>query len=122
MSLSGGGMCVTVDAMETLKKIGELYGMYSSCEEMRDTRVMYEEEPVPSLVIQEDISYHGSPYWKTVRTLTTDPDRIKWYRTFEEILDYINGVEREVDRAPVPPSFQQKDPHLKKKGHDAHER
>lgn len=120
--MAGGGISVTVDAMETLKKIGELYGLYSSYKDMRDTRIMYEEEPVPALVVQENISYHGSPCWDTVRTLTTDPDRIKWYRAFGGILDYIKGVEREVDRVPAPPSFQQKDPHLKKKGKDTHER
>lgn len=121
MSLSGGGVRVTVDAMETLKKIGELYGLYSSYKDMRDTRVTYEEDPVPALVIQEDISRHGSPCWKTVRTLTTDPDRIKWYRAFGDLVNFIKEMEW-AERKPMPPPLPQKDPHLNKKGHDAHER
>lgn len=115
-------MSVTVDAMETLKKIGELYGLYSPCEEMRDRRVMYEDKPVPALVIQEDISYHGSPCWETTSTLTTDPARIKQYRAFEEMLNYIKQTEREAERKPMPPPLYQKDTHLNKKGKSTYER
>lgn len=115
-------MSVTVDAMETLKKIGELYGLYSPCEEMRDRRVMYEETPTPALVIQEDISYHGSPCWETKSTLTTDPDRIKQYCAFGDLLDYIKQSEREPERKPMPPSAYQKNLNQQKKGKATYER
>lgn len=115
-------MSVTVDAMETLKKIGTLYGLYSPCEEMRDRRVMYEDKPVPALVVQEDISYHGSPCWETVSTLTTDPALIRQYRAFDEMLGYIKQMEREAQRESVPPALCQKDTTSKKKGNHIHER
>ena len=121
MSLGGGGVSVTVNAMDTLKEIGELYGLYSSWETERDRRVMYEEQPVPALVVQEDISYHGSPYWQTMLTLTTDPVRIKQYHAFAEILKFVEQVEREKDKTP-PSAATPDNSHLKKKGRSTYER
>lgn len=119
VSLHGGEMRVTVEALETLKKIGELYGLHSWCEDARDRRVVYEDKPVPALVIQEDISYHGSPCWDTVGTLTTDPDRIKQYRAFSELLKYIKQVERMPE---LEPASHQGDAKLKKDDRGGHER
>lgn len=103
MNLNGGGMSVTVDALETLKKIGVQYGLYSHREDDSGYRVAFEDKPVPALVIQENISYHGSPCWDTVGTLTTDPERISQYRAFKSLVSSIQKMEREAEQKPLAP-------------------
>lgn len=94
------GFCsTTVDALETLKVIGMAYGVYSHAEETRDCRVMLLEGDRPALVVQEDISRHGSPQWETVRTITDDPQRIQQYMAFRGMM----AMFREMDREPVLP-------------------
>lgn len=121
MSLNGGGMSVTVDALETLKKIGIEYGLYSHREDDRGYRVMYEEKPNPALVIQENISYHGSPCWDTISTLTTDPERISQYRAFKNLVVSIQKMEQVAEPVPSPLN-QQNNNNQKKKGKLNYER
>ncbi|MBD5085653.1 MAG: hypothetical protein HDT33_11565 [Clostridiales bacterium] len=109
------GFCsTTMNAMEALKVIGIAYGVYSCAEEARDCRVMLLEGDHPVLVIQEDISHHGSPQWETVRTMTNDPKQIQQYMAFRDMM----AMFREMDREPVLP---QKTAERKKgvgKGHE----
>ena len=71
--ISTKNVYTTVDALAAMKSIGDAYGLYSRAEEMRDSRVMLDESGArPALVVQEDISYHGSPHWKTTHMLTED--------------------------------------------------
>ena len=94
--ISTRNVYTTVDALEAMKSIGVAYGLYSRAEEMRDSRVMLDESGArPALVVQEDISYHGSPHWKTNRTLTDDPKRIQRYLAFQTTLKMLKEMERE---------------------------
>lgn len=113
------GFCsTTVNAMETLKVIGIAYGVYSRAEEARDCRVMLLEGDHPALVIQEDISHHGSPQWETVRTMTDDPKQIQRYMAFRDTLKMLREMDREQERPPAPVMAQQ----LQKKGRNSYER
>ena len=65
--ISTGSIYTTVDALEAMKCIGLAYGLYSHAEEFRDQRVMLDEGgDHPALVVQEDVSRHGTPLWETV--------------------------------------------------------
>ena len=67
--MNATGFSVTVDALETLKIVGIAYGVYDHAEDLRDCRVTLENGERPALVVQEDVSLHGSPFWETVRTI-----------------------------------------------------
>ncbi len=116
--ISTGSVYTTVDALEALKCIGISYGLYSHAEENRDTRVMLEKGEHPALVVQEDMSLHGSPCWETVRTITDDPEQIHRYLAFREVVQMVRQMEIEQDRQPVPGKL----PQQKKKGGHVHER
>ena len=73
LHMNSTGFSVTVEALETLKIIGIAYGVYDHAEDLRDCRVTLENGERPALVVQEDVSLHGSPFWKTIRTITEDP-------------------------------------------------
>ena len=77
LHMNATGFSVTVDALETLKIVGIAYGVYDHAEDLRDCRVTLENGERPALVVQEDVSLHGSPFWETVRTITDDPERIR---------------------------------------------
>ncbi len=98
-----GSIYTTVDALEALKCIGMAYGLYNHAEDLRDSRVMLVEDVErPALVIQEDISRHGSPCWETVRTITDDPERIRRYMAFRETVGIVRQMEIEQERRPAP--------------------
>ncbi len=98
-----GSIYTTVDALEALKCIGMAYGLYDHAEDLRDSRVMLVEGGErPALVIQEDISRHGSPCWETVRTITDDPERIRRYMAFRETVGIVRQMEIEQERRPAP--------------------
>ena len=84
LHMNATGFSVTVDALETLKIVGIAYGVYDHAEDLRDCRVTLENGERPALVVQEDVSLHGSPFWETVRTITDDPERIRQYVAFRE--------------------------------------
>lgn len=109
ISLSGevhittGNIYTTVDALEAMKYVGLAYGLYDHAEEFRNQRVMlYEGGGHPALVVQEDVSHHGSPLWETVRTLTDDPRQIQRYLAFRDTLAMMREMDREQERQPVP--------------------
>ena len=112
---------VTVDALETLKIVGIAYGVYDHAEDLRDCRVTLENGERPALVVQEDVSLHGSPFWETVRTITDDPERIRQYVAFRETLKMFQQIEREreVVQRDTGRSSQQGAPAKRK---DCHER
>lgn len=101
--ISTGSIYTTVDALEAMKCIGLAYGLYSHAEEFRDQRVMLDEGgDHPALVVQEDVSRHGTPLWETVRTLTNDPRQIQRYLAFRDTLKMLREMDREQERPPVP--------------------
>ena len=101
--ISTGSVYTTVDALEAMKVIGVAYGLYSHAEESRDQCVALDESgDRPALVVQEDISHHGSPLWETVRTLTDDPRQIQRYLAFRDTLKMLREMDREQERPPVP--------------------
>lgn len=86
----------TVDALEALKEIGSAYGFYSRAEELRGQRVHLDKRDGHSvLVVQEDLSLHGSPCWETTHTVTDDPVQIQRYMAFREVLHSIQQIDRE---------------------------
>ena len=99
--ISTGNVYTTVDALEAMKVIGIAYGLYNHAEEFRGQRVMLDEgEDHPALVVQEDISRHGSPLWETIRTLTDDPQQIQRYLAFRDTLKMMREMDREQERQP----------------------
>ena len=116
--ISTGSIYTTVDALEAMKCIGLAYGLYSHAEEFRDQRVMLDEGgDHPALVVQEDVSRHGTPLWETVRTLTDDPRQIQRYLAFRDTLKMMREMDRE--RQPVSKPLTQ---HQKNERRDHHER
>lgn len=114
--ISTGSVYTTVDALEALKVIGIAYGLYSRAEEQMDSRVMLEDGERPALVLQEDISHHGSPQWETVRVITDKPEQIKRYMAFRNTVQIIRKMEIELARESRPETPP------KKKGAQGHER
>ena len=113
-----GSVYTTVDALEALKCIGMAYGLYDHAEDLQHARVRLEEGEHPALVVQEDVSHHGSPMWETVRTITDDPEQIHRYLAFRESVKMVRQIEIEQSRQPVP----EKAPQPRRKGVQAHER
>lgn len=99
--ISATGVYTTVDALEALKCIGLAYGLYDHGEELRDCRVMMENGDIPALVVQEDVSHHGTPLWETVRMITNDPEQIKRYMAFRNTVQMIRKLDIEQDREPL---------------------
>lgn len=91
--ISATGVYTTVDALEALKCIGLAYGLYDHCEDLRDCRVMMEGGDTPALVVQEDVSHHGTPLWETVRMITNDPEQIKRYMAFRNTVQIIRKLD-----------------------------
>lgn len=116
--ISAGSVSTTVDALGALKSIGVAYGLYSRSEDSRNERVMLEDGDRPALVVQEDISYHGSPAWRTVRTITDDPEQINRYLAFREVVKIVRQIEIEQSRQAVPAPQKQ----TIRKGPKPHER
>jgi len=78
---------IIVDPVDTLWEMGYALGLAYPQEKDRDVRVCLGGLPeMPALELQEDISYHGSPRWDTVRVLETNPQKIEEYKKFHELL------------------------------------
>lgn len=111
--ISATGVYTTVDALEALKCIGLAYGLYDHGEELRDCRVMMEGGDTPALVVQEDVSHHGTPLWETVRMITNDPEQIKRYMAFRNTVQIIRKLDiaqaRESRPEPLPKKKEAKD-------------
>ena len=85
---------VTAGLVETLETIGRVLGIYFS--EGRDERVAveyYEDKSPARLVRQEDVSYHGAPYWTTMNVITTDSRLIQQYLDFCKLLEYAKNLD-----------------------------
>lgn len=99
--ISTGSIYTTVDALEAMKCVGLAYGLYDHAEEFRGQRVMLDEGgDHPALIVQEDVSRHGSPLWKTVRILTDDPRQIQRYLAFRDTLKILLEMDRELEPLP----------------------
>ena len=122
LHMSSTGSHMTVDAVEALKVIGLAYGLYDHAEEFRGLRVSLQDGARPALVVQQDISLHGSPCWETIRTLTDDPEQIRRYMAFRETLKMVQNMDWEQEKGPVQQELCHHHASLKKKGKDAHER
>lgn len=96
--ISTGSVYTTVDALEALKCIGLVYGLYDHCEDLRNCRVTMEGGDIPALVVQKDISHHGTPLWETVRMATNDPEQIKRYMAFRNTVQMIRKLDIEQAR------------------------
>jgi len=96
--ISTGSVYTTVDALEALKCIGLVYGLYDHCEDLRNCRVTMEGGDIPALVVQKDISHHGTPLWETVRIITDDPEQIKRYMAFRNTVQMIRKLDIEQTR------------------------
>nr|WP_325259009.1 hypothetical protein [uncultured Oscillibacter sp.] len=117
--ISTGSVYTTVDALEALKCIGLAYGVYDHAEELRNARVRLEDGDKPALVVQEDVSHHGTPLWETVRVITDDPEQIHRYLAFRETVKMLWQMEAEQSRQATPEMPLML---LKKKGEKSHER
>lgn len=94
--ISTRGVYTTVEALEAMKSIGIIYNLYSQDEEKRDRCVVLDKSGEhPALVVKEDVSYHGSPNWKTVYTMTDDPKQIQRYLAFRNMLKMMQEIEQE---------------------------
>lgn len=122
LHMSSTGSHMTVDAVEALKVIGLAYGLYDHAEEFRELRVSLQDGTHPALVVQQDISLHGSPCWETIRTLTDDPEQIRRYMAFRETLKMVQNMDWEQEKGPARQGLCHHHASLKKKGKDAHER
>lgn len=100
MNMNNGKMQVTTNAVDALKLVGCTYGLYSSYEDIRGCRVIYQEKPIPALVVQEDTSHHGSPYWESIKVLTEDRQKIEAYLQFRHLLSSIIHMELNMERLP----------------------
>lgn len=96
--ISTGSVYTTVDALEALKCIGLVCGLYDHCEDLRNCRVTMEGGDIPALVVQKDISHHGTPLWETVRMATNDPEQIKRYMAFRNTVQMIRKLDIEQAR------------------------
>ena len=96
--ISTGSVYTTVDALEALKCIGLVYGLYDHCEDLRNCRVTMEGGDIPALVVQKDISHHGTPLWETVRMVTNDPEQIKRYMAFRNTVQMFRKLDIEQAR------------------------
>ena len=114
--ISATGVYTTVDALEALKCVGLAYGLYDHTEELRDARVRLESGDKPALVVQENVSHHGSPLWETVRVITDDPEQIKRYMAFRNTVQIIRKLDIEQARESRPETPP------KRKGVQDHER
>jgi len=115
-----GSIYTIVDALAALKCIGMAYGLYDHSEDLRDSRVTLDGSgDRPALVVQQDQSSHGSPCWETVRTITDDPEKIRRYMAFREIVGMVRQMEIDQERLPAP---QEKPVQPRKKGGRMYER
>lgn len=100
--ISATGVYTTVDALHALKCVGLTYGLYDHAEDIRGARVMLEDGDKPALVVQSDISHHGSPLWETIRVITDDPEQVHRYLAFREVVKMIRQMEIGREHSPMP--------------------
>lgn len=99
--ISTGSVYTTVDALEALECVGFAYGIYSPAEGRRNYRVKLEGGDRPALIMQENVSHHGTPLWETIKVVTDDPEQIKRYMAFRNTVQMIRKLDIEQDREPL---------------------
>lgn len=73
---------------EVMKKIAFDYGIYSTYDEDRDYRVMLKGN---ELIVEKDISYHGSPCWEEETRKTLSDEQVEAYNAFQTVLRYMEN-------------------------------
>ena len=99
-NLRSTGFHITVGALEALKVIGIAYGLYDHAEEFSGLSVSLQEEGRPVLVVQQDIGQLENSRWETIRTVTEDPEQIRRYMAFREMLKMFRQMDRDLERNP----------------------
>ena len=90
--MPSGTVEVLLDAETALKVIGKEMGLYSAYEDESDTRVVLGGTPEhPALEVQENISYHSSPCWNTIKILSTDKEQIDRYLLFRHLVENLKN-------------------------------
>ena len=120
LHMSSTGFHMTVNAVEALKVIGLAYGLYDHAEEFRELRVSLQDGTHPALVVQQDISLHGGPCWEPIRVRPDDPERIRRYMAFREILKMVRQMDLAQKKGVARQGLAK--PSVKKKGENTHER
>lgn len=79
---------ILIHPIPTMLQLLRMAGLYSVWEDSRDHRVMIEtdNEKPSALVLEEDISTHGSPFWKFSKALEIDPVRVEEYAFTREAI------------------------------------
>lgn len=94
---------VLIQPLPTMLQLLRMAGLYSVWEDSRDHRVMIEtDNGKPSaLVLEEDISTHGSPFWKFSKALEIDPIRVEEYAFAREAIKvfkkHVRGLQENPD-------------------------
>ena len=79
---------VKANTLDTLKEIGHSLGITYRVNRDERIHIVYDKSNKPiKLVLEEDISYHGSPCWDTKRVLTEDPVQIEAYLNFKKLIE-----------------------------------
>lgn len=70
-----------VPSVPTMEELYKAAGLFYPCENERDKRIHHikEHDGIEKLVLEEDISMHGSPTWKLSAVLEDNPVRIEEY-------------------------------------------
>lgn len=79
---------VTADAYETLKCIGAAASLYFPiCEEHGYHVMPKERDGKTVIVLEEDVSYHGTPAWEEKSVLAKDPEQVEDFLQFSKLLE-----------------------------------
>lgn len=88
-NISPGGIRteVTTDAYETLKCVGTAASLYFPiCEEYGYRVIPREQDGKTVIVLEEDVSYHGSELWEERSVLVKDPEQVEDFLQFSKLL------------------------------------
>lgn len=93
---------ILIQPVQTMLRLLQMAGLFSAWEESRDYRVMIEtdNEKPSALVLEEDISTHGSPFWKFSKVLEIDPDRVEEYAFAREAIKVFKKRVQDLQKDP----------------------
>lgn len=78
---------VTADAYETLKCIGAAASLYFPiCEEHGYRVIPKERDGKAVIVLEKDVSYHGTPAWEEQSVLVKNPEHVEDCLQFSKLL------------------------------------
>lgn len=93
---------VLIQPVPTMLRLLQMAGLYSAWEDSRDHRVMIERDngKPSALVLEEDISTHGSPFWKFSKVLEVDSDRVEEYAFVREAIKVFKKRVQDLQKDP----------------------